>query len=138
MKQNRREFLIKSGCALSMTALGSQFRHFGMMSALAEKVGATSAASPPTDYRALVCIFMLGGNDGNNSVVPRHNDASLSNYAAYYAQRNPYDLAIAQNALLPIIVPRMGNLIYGLHPAFGAGPHSGGLYELWDQNKLAI
>jgi len=138
MKQSRREFLVKSSCALSMTALATQFRHFGMMSALAHETESAAASAPPSDYRALVCIFMLGGNDGNNSVVPLHNDANVSNYAQYYAERNPYDLAIAQNTLLPFSVPRMGGLTYGLHPAFGAGAHNNGIYELWNQNKLAI
>src|SRR5215203_4432375 len=138
MKQNRREFLQRSGCALGMTALATQFRHFGLMSALAQKAEDENAAAPPSDYRALVCIFMAGGNDGNNSVIPLHSSASISNFATYYALRNPFGLAIPQNNLLPIAVPRMGNLTYGLHPAFGVGPYSNGLYELWGQNKMAI
>ncbi len=133
MKENRREFLKKSGsAALTMTALGSQLRHFWIMSA------ATQAAAPPTDYRALVCIFLLGGNDGNNSIIPLHNDANLSNYSHYHALRNAYGLALPQNSLLPFNVPRMNNLLYGLHPAFGVGQTSRGLYELWNQNKMAI
>src|SRR5688572_29069437 len=131
MKQNRREFLIKSGAALTMTAIASQFRHFGLMSAHA-------AANPPSDYRALVCISMLGGNDGNNSIIPMHADASVSSYAAYHALRNVYGLAIPQNTLLPFNVPRMNNLLYGMHPAFGVGPYSRGLYELYTQNKVAL
>ena len=118
MKENRREFIKKSGCALSMTALASQMRHFGLMSAMAQKTDETSAV--PSDYRALVCVFMLGGNDGNNTVIPLHSDANLSNYANYYALRNPQGLAIAQSGILPITVPRMNNLTYGFHPAFGA------------------
>lgn len=138
MKQDRRDFLIRSGCGLGMTALATQFQHFGLMSALAQKAEDERSSSVPSDYRALVCIFMAGGNDGNNSVVPLHSDVSLSNYATYYGLRNPYGLAIPQNTLLPFGVPRMGNLAYGLHPAFGVGPYSNGIYELWNQNKLAI
>ena len=136
MKQNRREFLVRSTAALGMTALATQFRHFGLVSALAQR--ANEASSVPGDYRALVCIFLLGGNDGNNSVIPLHSDASISNYATYHALRNPYGLALPQNALLPFPVPRMGNLTYGFHPAFGVGPFSAGLYGLWGINKLAI
>src|SRR5688500_7490188 len=101
MKESRREFLVKSSCALSMTALATQFRHFGLMSALASETEAAVSAAPPSDYRALVCIFMLGGNDGNNSVIPLHSDANVSGYPQYYAARNPYELALAQNTLLP-------------------------------------
>jgi uncharacterized protein (DUF1501 family) len=133
MNQSRREFLKRSGgAALSMSALASQFRHFGMVSELTQK------ASPPTDYRALVCISLLGGNDGNNSLIPIHSDASISNYATYFALRDPYGLAMPQNALLGIPIPRLGNLAYGLHPAFGVGPYSNGIHGLWGSNRLAI
>ena len=122
MKKDRREFLKRSGCALGMTALASQFRHFGLMSALAQKAEDESTSAVPSDYRALVCVFLNGGNDGNNTVVPLHSSTSVSNFAQYFALRNPYGLALAQNTLLPFGVPRMGNLTYGFHPALGAGP----------------
>ena len=140
MTQNRREFLKKTSCALGMVTLATQFEHFGLMSALAQKVDAQNEASAPSDYRALVCIFMQGGNDGNNTVIPSHNDASLSNYSAYSAARNNQSLAIAQNALLPINVPRANNLTYGLNPNLGAvtGGINNGIHELWAQNKMAI
>ena len=121
-----------------MAALGSQFRHFGLMSILAQKAADESQLQPPSDYRALVCIFLNGGNDGNNTVVPLHSSTSVSNYAQYHALRHPYGLAIAQANLLPFAVPRMGNLTYGLHPALGAGGFSNGLYELWGENRVAI
>src|SRR5688572_6034280 len=128
MNKDRREFLIKSGCAaLSMTALATQMRHFGLVSASAQK-----AEAVPTDYRALVCVFLLGGNDGNNTVVPLHNDATVSSYAAYAALRFPQGLAIPQNTLLPFSVPRMGGLTYGFPPSLGVGSTNNGLYELWN------
>jgi uncharacterized protein (DUF1501 family) len=138
MKQNRREFLIKSSCALSMTALATQFRHFGLMSALAQKANKTTQTAVPSDYRALVCIFMLGGNDGNNSVIPMHLDASISNYTTYSNLRRMQGLALEQHTLLPINVGRIGNLFYGLHPSLGPGTTNNGIHELWAQNKMAI
>jgi uncharacterized protein (DUF1501 family) len=116
MKQDRRQFLIRSGCTLGMTALATQMRHFGLMSALAQKTSDDNESAVPSDYRALVCIFMAGGNDGNNLVIPNHNDANLSNYTAYSNARTASGLAIDQSLLLPIAVPRMNNLSYGLHP----------------------
>src|SRR5688500_17196725 len=110
MKQNRREFFIKSGCALTMTALATQARHFGLMQAMAQKTRTKELSAVPSDYRALVCIFLSGGNDGNNMIIPNHADASVSNYAAYFNARSPQGLALAQNTLLPIAVPRIGNL----------------------------
>ena len=140
MEQNRREFIKKSGCALSMAALASQVEHFGLMSALAQKSDEATDSIVPSDYRALICIFMSGGNDGNNTVIPNHNDANVSNYAAYSAARAPQGLALAQNTLLPIAVPRIGNLSYGLHPSFGSitGGINSGIHELWLQQKLAM
>ena len=137
MKNNRREFLKKSGCALSMVTLATQFEHFGMMSALAQK--AETDAQAVGGYRALVCIFLAGGNDGNNVIIPNHNSTTVSNYANYSAARSAQGLAIAQNQLLPINVPRIGNLSYGLHPSFGpvTGGLNNGIHELWAQGKMA-
>ena len=138
MKENRREFIKKSGCALSMTALATQIEHFGLISAFAQKSSEDSII--PSDYRALICIFLSGGNDGNNTVIPNHSDASVSNYADYSAGRASQGLALAQGTLLPIAVPRIGNLSYGLHPAFGTitGGINAGLHPLWAQQKMAI
>ena len=113
---------------LSMAALATQVEHFGLISALAQKEGAPEGG----DYKALVCIFLNGGNDGNNMVVPNHNSASVSNYTAYTNVRGASGLAIGQSSLLPIAVPRMGGLTYGLHPNMPE------LQTLWTQQKLAI
>jgi len=138
MKENRRNFLKKSGCVLGMTALATQMRHFGLVSAKAQSV--IDKSGVPSDYRALVCIFLSGGNDGNNTLIPNHNDANVSNYAGYSAARLPQGLALAQNTLLPINVPRIGNLTYGLHPGFGTitGGINPGIYPLWETGKMAL
>lgn len=143
MKQNRREFLIKSSCALSMTALATQMRHFGLMSAMAQKVDDERSDLVPSDYRALVCVFLAGGNDGNNTVIPNHSSTTISNYAAYSTARNAQGLAIPQASLLSITVPRMGGLAYGLHPNLGPQPAgtnivNNGIHELWGLGKMAV
>jgi uncharacterized protein (DUF1501 family) len=71
-------------------------------------LGAQDALAQASGYRALVCIFLYGGNDGVNTVVP--TDAR---YAAYSAVRG--NLAIPRASLLPI-----GNSAFGLHPAMSA------------------
>ncbi|NOT47686.1 MAG: DUF1501 domain-containing protein [Acidobacteria bacterium] len=137
MKDNRRDFIRKSGCALSMMALATQARHFGLMSAMAQ-APENSSAAPPSDYRALVCILLSGGNDGNNLIVPNHSDATISNYAAYSSARAAQGLAIAQNQLLPITVPRLSNLAYGLNPSLGnVSGGNAGIHPLWAQGRLA-
>ncbi|MGQ0543666.1 MAG: DUF1501 domain-containing protein [Blastocatellia bacterium] len=139
MNKSRREFLIKSSCGLTMAGLAAQADYFGLLNTLAQKKEADEKAVP-SDYRALVCIFFSGGNDGNNTVIPNHNDANVSNYAAYIAARSTQGLALAQSTLLPIPVPRIGGLNYGLHPAFGTitGGINPGLHPLWATQKMAV
>ncbi|MBK9171742.1 MAG: DUF1501 domain-containing protein [Chloracidobacterium sp.] len=141
MKESRRDFLKKSTCALSMTAIATQVQHMGLMSALAQKMDEKpEETNVGGGYKALVLIYWSGGNDGNNMVIPNHSDATLSNYAAYAATRSTQGLALDQGSLLPIAVPRMGGLTYGLHPALGpvTGGINNGIHELWGQGKLAI
>jgi len=122
-----------------MTAMGAQAGLFGRIAAFAQKNAADTDSAVPSDYRALVCIFLAGGNDGNNMIIPNHSDASVSNYGSYSAARSPQGLALAQNTLLPITVPRIGGLSYGLHPSFRtvAGGINAGLHPLWAQGKFA-
>ena len=67
------------------------------------------AAGGATDYRALVCIFLFGGNDSNNMIIP-NDTAGYQNYSTIRS-----NLALAQNTLLPIVA-KTGNVPYGLHP----------------------
>jgi uncharacterized protein (DUF1501 family) len=101
MPSTRRDFLRSAACALGGAALASSVESFQIVNALTPQ----SAA----DYRALVCVFMNGGNDGNNMVV------SLDQYAAYSSARNAAGLAIPQASLLPVS-PADGGGSFGLHP----------------------
>lgn len=123
-----------------MTAMATQLQHFGMLNTMAQKAGSKFGSAVPSDYRALVCIFMFGGNDGNNTVIPNHSDANVSGYPAYAAGRSAQGLALAQNTLLPVSVPRIGGLSYGLHPGFGTvtGGINPGLHPLWAQGKMGV
>ncbi len=139
MKNNRRTFLKSLGGAVTMSALASEIGYFGSISALAQKGSVKRPAGTPADYRALVLVYLGGGNDGNNMIVPIHDDQSVSNYAAYSAARSPQGLAIPQASFLPVSVPRIGGLLYGLHPNFGpvTGGVNNGICELWAQGRLA-
>jgi uncharacterized protein (DUF1501 family) len=143
MKESRRDFLKNSGCcALGMVTLATQMSYLGTISAIAQKtLDANAAPEGGSDYKALVCVFWSGGNDGNNMVIPNHNDGSISNYAAYFGARNTQGLAVSQASLVPITVPRLNSLTYGLHPQLGAGIAGGinnGIAELFGQGKLAV
>jgi len=74
---------------------------------------AAGGGAPFDDYRALVCVFLFGGNDSFNMLVPR----SSAEYNVYAASRQ--NLAIAQNDLLAINPPTSGAL-YGVHPSMAS------------------
>ncbi|CAN5567897.1 DUF1501 domain-containing protein [soil metagenome] len=144
MNKDRREFLLKSCGALSMGAVASQMRHLGMMSAAAQSAIDSDAPAIPSDYRALVCIFMQGGNDGNNMVIPNHTVGSSNTWDNYNNVRSGQGLSLtqAQLANTSINVPIIGNLAYALHPGFGVQTPAtnivnNGIHELWDLGKLA-
>lgn len=125
MKESRREFIGRSCRALSMAAVATQMSHLGLVSALAQKNVKTENAG--SDYKALVCVFLNGGNDSNNMVVPKYTEG----YAQYNAARGGQGLAIPNANLLSVTPPSLG-LEYGLHPALT------GLHQLWNQNKFAV
>src|ERR1044072_2426524 len=127
MSENRREFLKKSCAALSMTAIATQMRHFGLMSVLAqEKIDSRIISGD--DYKALVCVFLDGGNDGNNSVIPNYNEG----YNQYASARQAQGLAIPRANLLPITPPSMSGQVWGLNPVLSD------LHTLWTQGKMAV
>jgi len=75
---------------------------------------AQSGSTPFPDYKALVCVFLFGGNDSFNMLVPR-SDAEYNVYAA-----SRQNLAIPKDDLLPINpnTPPVGDAsLYGLHPS---------------------
>ena len=103
MSINRRSFIRYASLAAGGNAAG--LRPFGMLNGLAQ-------SSP--GYKALVCIFLYGGNDSNNTLVPFDTSANGSNgYTAYANVRGP--LALSAGSLLPLAAGANGN--YGLHPS---------------------
>jgi uncharacterized protein (DUF1501 family) len=116
---SRRNF-IRSCCA----AVGST----GLLSAMAQLrlMGAVAGDHAGDDYKALVCLFMNGGNDANNLIVPY----DTSGYNAYAAARTT--LALPQSSLLPITPLSTDGRSYGLHGSVGP------LAELFATGKLAM
>ena len=122
MRVTRREFLLQSGHACLGYAIGAA----AFVSGVA-RFSLINAFAQGSDYKALVCVFLAGGNDGNNMVVP----LDATGYAAYSNARSASALAIAQAALLPITPSSIGSP-FGLHPGLG------GLRALWDDQKLSV
>ena len=129
---SRRDFLRRTGCtAASVAAIATGLDRLGMVNVLAA----------PSDYRALVCVFMSGGNDSHNMIVPMESSGPFA-YSNYVAVRGPSGLALPNGGpggLLPIQVPTFGNATFGLHPSFGpATPTSPSLLGLWSGGKVAV
>ena len=87
------------------------------------------AADTSNGYRALVCVFLFGGNDSNNMIVP-YTTAGYANYAAIRGAQSANGLALSQSVLLPI-AERSTAVNYAFHPQMA------GLQTLWSQGKLA-
>ena len=100
-------------------------------STLVPKLATSSAlaADVTGGYRALVCVFLFGGNDSNNMIVP-FTTTGYNAYAAIRGAQSAGGLTLPQSALLPI-PDKSGSATYSLHPQMS------GLQGLWNQGKLA-
>jgi len=98
----RRGFLRTTCCTAAAAGVAaSSLNRLGLMSAYAQG----------TDYKALVCVFLFGGNDANNMIIP-YDSNGYANYAQVRA-----NLALPQSGLLPI-QPKSQSLPFALHPRF--------------------
>ena len=124
MSTSRRDFLRTTACALGGMALASSIDTFDVVHALTPQGGA--------GYKALVCIFLNGGNDGNNMLVSldQYNGPAGSLVEGYSNVRAASGLAIPQANLLPISPVSGGS--YGFHPNMPE------VRDLFNQGKLAV
>ncbi len=118
----RRSFLRQCACAAVGTA-GVAGALLDLRRMAAASLGNTDALSG--DYRALVCLFLYGGNDANNLLVPAGAD-----YAAYATARG--GLALPQANVLPIAPITSDGRSFGLHSSLAE------LKGLFDQRKMAV
>ncbi|MGI9287063.1 MAG: DUF1501 domain-containing protein [Pseudomonadales bacterium] len=100
---SRRQFLTHS-CSMGVAAatLSSSVLQLGL--------ARHAAAQTATDYRALVCVLLAGGNDSFNMLVP----FDAEHYDAYAGLRS--DLALPLDTLLPLAGTTSDGRTYGLHP----------------------
>ena len=108
MEPSRRDFLWKGACAaLTATGIATTIRDLRLINA------ATCAASLPTDYKALVCIFLFGGNDGNNLLIPtdsRYNSQyNTANNARGSLALPLMPTASQPNAIIPLHATNVGS-----------------------------
>lgn len=116
----RRDFLRQAACAAVGTiSVATTIRDLRFISAAA-------AQDAFSDYKALVCIFLSGGNDSNNLVVPRLT-TEYNNYASIRQ-----NLALPRDALHPLNSVVSDGREYGLHPRCDK------LHTLFNEKKLAL
>ncbi len=126
----RREFLGSACCAaVGATGLLSALSSLRLMGAVASPGNGPQTPSRSGaiagDYKALVCLFLNGGNDANNLIIP-----TGSGYAAYATARS--NLAIPQDRALAISPKTSDGRTWGLHPAVTE------LHSLFNNGKAAL
>ena len=127
-RHDRRRFLQGLGALVATGAASAVFPQLELMGR------ALAAAPAPGEYRALVCIFLYGGNDSYNMLIP-HAQAEYDTYlrsrgGVYDATANPFGLGIARDNLATIA--DTAGKTWGLHPSFAATK------PLFDSGELAF
>ena len=116
----RRRFLGQVNCAaISALPILSTLLNLKLVSNVA-------AAPTPNDYKALVCVFLSGGADTFNFLVPRGG----TEYAEYATVRG--GIALPQANLLPITPTGLSGISLGLHPGLT------GVQSLFNAGKAAF
>lgn len=112
--KTRRRFIGQSACAtLSSVSMMNTWLNLKL-------AGNAAAQEVPTDYRTLVCIFLHGGNDSYNWLVPRDS----GRHAIYSTTRG--NLALGVNDLRALNQDGGDGQLYGIHPSCS------GLQELFN------
>ena len=119
---SRRSFL-QRGAALSLAASATPW-------ALSLAAMGEAAAAAATDYKALVCVFLYGGNDYANTVVP-YDLASYNTYAGFRGA-----LAIDRTALTPTLLNPTIALDGGKQ--FALAPGLAPLVPVFDAGQMAV
>ncbi|MEO1617654.1 MAG: DUF1501 domain-containing protein [Planctomycetota bacterium] len=115
-----------------------------------------AAETNPTGYKAIVCLFLTGGNDSYNMLAPYDGNESSGEYGDYFLARGGVDdgtpatdggLALDRSTMIPIAGP--DSRTFGLHPGMGAeefasdvtpptDPAQRGVAKLYNDRKLAF
>lgn len=114
---NRREFLNFGAKAASSV---------GILATMGSLQSALAATADTSGYKALVCLFMAGGNNGFNTFVP----TTAAGYSTY--QRSRSTLALPQSSLRPLNGTASDGYSYGIHA------NCAELQNLFNSGKMAI
>jgi uncharacterized protein (DUF1501 family) len=145
---SRRAFLQQAAALSSMVGGGAAAPWALRLGALGAASALASAQAAGSDYRALVCVFLFGGNDSFNTLLPTDS----TSWDAYQATRNQAPDPIALRAVgtpadaaapvgsparlggaLPLVPLNTQGRSYALHPLLA------GLKPLFEtERRLAI
>ncbi len=117
---DRRDFIRRS-TALGAAGLAANLDLFTL----------AAEAATLTDYKALVCVFLFGGVDANNVLVPIETTGGYGQYAAVRGASSGIQLTQAE--LLPI-----APLVPNTYPTFGLHPSLPQMQTLFNTGKLAF
>ena len=114
MNPTRRHFVGQCCAAVGTTGILStlaQLRAIGATTSIPSgSATPATAGAVPSDYKALVCIFLAGGNDANNLIIP-----TGSAYTSYASQRSV--IAVPNSGLLSVSPKTSDGRAWALHPS---------------------
>lgn len=135
----RRNFLCRSACAsLGVTSVVNTLAHLRLLQSAV-------AQSAPSDYKAVVCLFLYGGNDSNNTLIPLDGEAR-ANYEAPRARPANHWINIpatgtnptsGQAAALPLTAPS-GGFGQSVASSFGVHPNMPNVQNFFNTGSLSF
>jgi uncharacterized protein (DUF1501 family) len=138
---NRRKFLGACCASVSATGMLSTLAQLRLMGAVASPdngpIAPPRAGALPPDYKALVCLFLAGGNDANNMLVP----FDTTGYNAYASLAGRGAIALPRGQLQGIAPATGDGREWALHASMNAdvaGTNNTGLKSLFDAGKMAL
>lgn len=140
MNNERRKFLKTSVCGLTGAALVASLDRFNLVNAMVQQQPDVAG-----DYKALVCIFLSGGSDNNNMVIP-YDDYTVTGGGTtngYDNVRTGSQLAVLKSQLTntKITPSNTGGVSYAFHPNLSPEANNAvapGLMSIWGAGKLAV
>ena len=143
MKESRRKFLKASACGLTSAAMLASIDRLGLVNAMVQQQPEVAS-----DYRALVCIFLSGGTDGNNMVIPYddYNNPIGGSTNGYDNVRGGGISGLAvlktQLANTKITPSNTSGVAYAFHPNLSPEANNvgqaKGFMDIWNAGKLAV
>lgn len=132
---NRRTFLRQTACAaVGATAMVNTLSYLRLTSA-----ALAQAEQPANDYKALVCLFLNGGNDANNLLFPAGSAATNPMRSDYESGRGMLTIHDLSNALvLPSSTSVFNHYYPGMTSPMAVHPSAPEIAELFNAGDLAF